>query len=127
MPCFSTASYRRPICRHTEKRKTYLAFAVLMLAQRLWFALIGSGAGSDLLGRSRTRRPVRARVTAGRSRFSPKKSRIGEAIKIDEEVPMMMPNMIAKPKPRITSPPISSSGRIERTTDSDVATVRPSV
>ena len=48
-------------------------------------------------------------------------------MKIDEEVPMMIPNMIARPKPRITSPPISASGRIERTTDSDVATVRPRV
>jgi len=48
-------------------------------------------------------------------------------MKIDEEVPMTMPNMIARPKPRMTSPPISASGRIDRTTVSDVATVRPSV
>jgi hypothetical protein len=29
---------------------------------------------------------------------------------------MIMPNMIARPKPRITSPPISASGRIDGTT-----------
>jgi hypothetical protein len=52
---------------------------------------------------------------------------MGEAMKIEEEVPMMIPNMIARPKPRITSPPISARGRIERTTVSDVATVRPRV
>jgi hypothetical protein len=39
----------------------------------------------------------------------------------------MIPNMIARPKPRITWPPISASGRIERTTVNDVATVRPRV
>ena len=48
-------------------------------------------------------------------------------MKIDEEVPITMPNMIARPKPRITSPPISASGMIDRTTVSYVATVRPSV
>ena len=41
---------------------------------------------------------------------------MGEAMKIDEEVPMTIPNMIARPKPRMTSPPISASGRIDRTT-----------
>jgi hypothetical protein len=45
-------------------------------------------------------------------------------MKIDEEVPIMMPKMIARAKPRITSPPINASGSIERTTVSDVATVR---
>jgi hypothetical protein len=35
--------------------------------------------------------------------------------------------MIAKPKLRITSAPISANGKIERTTVSDVATVRPRV
>lgn len=40
---------------------------------------------------------------------------------------MMIPNMIGRPKPRITSPPICARGRIERTTVSDVATVRPRV
>jgi hypothetical protein len=39
----------------------------------------------------------------------------------------MIPNMIATPKPRITSPPISDRGKIERTTVNDVATVRPRV
>jgi len=29
---------------------------------------------------------------------------MGEAIKIDEEVPITIPNMIAKPNPRITGP-----------------------
>jgi hypothetical protein len=48
-------------------------------------------------------------------------------MKIDEEVPTMIPNMIARAKPRMTSPPISARGRIERTTVSDVATVRPRV
>jgi hypothetical protein len=48
-------------------------------------------------------------------------------MKIDEDVPITIPNMIAKPKPRITSPPISASGKIDRTTVSDVATVRPRV
>ena len=52
---------------------------------------------------------------------------MGEAMKIDEDVPITIPNMIAKPKPRITSPPISASGRIDKTTVSDVATVRPGV
>jgi len=49
---------------------------------------------------------------------------MGEAIKIDEEVPITIPNMIAKPNPRITGPPINASGSIDRTTVSDVATVR---
>jgi len=57
----------------------------------------------------------RARVWDGRSRFSPRNSKVGEAMKIDEDVPITMPNMIARPKPRITSPPISASGRIDRT------------
>jgi len=52
---------------------------------------------------------------------------MGEAIKIDEDVPITMPKMIARPKPRMTAPPISASGRIDRTTVSDVTTVRPSV
>jgi len=49
---------------------------------------------------------------------------MGEAMKIDEDVPTMIPKMIAKANPRITSPPISASGRIDRTTVSEVATVR---
>ena len=68
-----------------------------------------------------------ARVGEGRRRFSPRNSRMGEAIKIDEDVPITMPKMIARPKPRMTAPPISASGRIDRITVSDVATVRPSV
>jgi len=44
---------------------------------------------------------------------------MGDAMKIDEEVPMTIPNMIAKPKPRITWPPINASGSIDRTTVSD--------
>ena len=36
-------------------------------------------------------------------------------MKIDEEVPTMIPHMIARPKPCITLPPISARG-IERTT-----------
>jgi hypothetical protein len=43
-------------------------------------------------------------------------------MKIDEEVPTTMPNMIASAQPRITWPPIRASGRIERTTLSEVAT-----
>src|SRR5271163_106233 len=68
-----------------------------------------------------------ARASPGRSRFSPKNSKIGEAMKIDEEVPMTIPKRIASAKPRITSPPISASGRIDKTTVSDVTTVRPRV
>ena len=52
---------------------------------------------------------------------------MGEAMKIDDDVPMMIPKMIATPKPRRTSPPISASGSIDKTTVSDVATVRPGV
>jgi len=39
---------------------------------------------------------------------------MGEAMKIDEDVPMTIPKMIATPKPRTTSPPISASGRKDR-------------
>jgi hypothetical protein len=52
---------------------------------------------------------------------------MGEAMKIEEDVLITIPNMIAKPKPRMTAPPISAKGKIERTTVSDVATVRPRV
>jgi hypothetical protein len=45
-----------------------------------------------------------ARVARGRNRFSPRKSTMGVTMKIDEEVPTMMPNRIARAKPRITSP-----------------------
>lgn len=37
----------------------------------------------------------------------------------------MIPNKIANAKPRITSPPITASGKIDRNTVSDVTTVRP--
>ena len=48
-------------------------------------------------------------------------------MRIDEDVPIMIPKMIARAKPRITSPPINAKGRIERTTVINVATVRPRV
>ncbi len=66
-------------------------------AQQRRFDLVFYCAAAELLGGG-------ARTAAGRSRF-----------------------MIARPKPRITSPPINAGGRIERTTVSDVATVRPRV
>jgi hypothetical protein len=40
---------------------------------------------------------------------------------------MAIPKMIARPKPRVTSPPIGASGKDRRTMVNDVAAARPSV
>src|ERR1700759_4120593 len=61
-----------------------------------------------------------ARAMPGRSRLSPKNSKIGEAMKIDDEVQITTPKMMASPKPRMTSPPITANGRIDNRTVSEV-------
>jgi hypothetical protein len=107
-----------------RKRETYLNAPFFKTVPSLDLSSRGSGrdylywAATELCG-------CGARIAAGSSFFLPRNSRIGEAMKIDDEVPMMTPKMIASAKPRITSPPISANGRIERITVSDVATVRP--
>ena len=46
-----------------------------------------------------------------RNRFSPRKSRIGAAIKIEEDVPTTMPNNITQANPDNVAPPNRASGR----------------
>ena len=50
----------------------------------------------------------------GRSRPSPRISKIGAAMKIDELAPTMMPNTIAIPKLSTALPPANAIGSIER-------------
>src|SRR5271168_5000567 len=59
-----------------------------------------------------------------RRRFSPRNSRIGAAMKIDDEVPTTMPNSITQAKPEIDAPPNIARGRLARNTVMDVPRVR---
>jgi hypothetical protein len=89
MPRCWAASYRAPGCRDTDTGSPGVDFRRdSAMANGAFYRAAAPAVGCG------------ARVGEGRSRFSPKNSKIGEAMKIDEDVPITIPKMGSMRKPR---------------------------